>query len=208
VFKRRNPRNLRQKLVNLVIPGGGWGRSANYVMHRLRRLPDTPERIARGISAGVAVSCLPIFGLHFLSAAILALILRGNVLASLLATFFGNPFTFPLIAIGAMEIGSWLLGFETPAKASEAVAAFGAIWQELAANVLAVFTPEPFHWEKLSKFGWDVFAPYMLGGFIIALVCGPVSYFMSLPVIRAYHARRMARLRRRFEQARNAERTE
>jgi uncharacterized protein len=208
VFKRRNPRNFRQWLVNMVVPGGGWGRSASYVMHRLRRLPDTPERIARGIAAGVAVSCLPIFGLHFLSAAALALILRGNVLASLLATFFGNPFTFPLIAIGALEIGSFLLGFDTPAKASEAITAFGGIWGELARNFLAIFTPEPFHWEKLGKFGWDIFAPYMLGGAIIACFCGPAGYFLSLPVIRAYRARRMNKLRERFEKARQQRPTE
>lgn len=206
MFKRRNPRNFRQKLVNLVIPGGGWGRSTSYVMHRLRRLPDSPERIARGIAAGVGISCLPIFGLHFLGAALISLVIRGNILASLLATFFGNPFTFPLIAIGAMELGSWLLGFDTPAKASEAVAAFGAIWSELGANVLAIFTTEPFHWEKLAKFGWDVFAPYLLGGTIIGLICGPIAYFMSLPVIRAYRARRMAKLRERFEKARQADR--
>lgn len=195
-------------MVNLVIPGGGWGRSANYVMHRLRRLPDSPERIARGIAAGVGISCLPIFGLHFVGAALISLIIRGNILASLLATFFGNPFTFPLIAIGAMELGSLLLGFDTPAKASEAVAAFGAIWKELAANFFALFTPEPFHWEKLAKFGWDVFAPYMLGGAIIGLICGPIAYFLSLPVIRAYRARRMAKLRKRFEQVREADRAE
>lgn len=206
MFKRRNPRNFRQKLVNLVIPGGGWGRSTSYVMHRLRRLPDSPERIARGIAAGVGISCLPIFGLHFLGAALISLVIRGNILASLLATFFGNPFTFPLIAIGAMELGSWLLGFDTPAKASEAVAAFGAIWSELGANVLAIFTTEPFHWEKLAKFGWDVFAPYLLGGTIIGLICGPIAYFMSLPVIRAYRARRMTKLRERFEKARQADR--
>jgi uncharacterized protein (DUF2062 family) len=206
VFKRRNPRNFRQWMVNMVVPGGGWRRSASYVMHRLRRLPDTPERIARGIAAGVGVSCMPLFGLHFLSAAAVALVIRGNILASLLATFFGNPFTFPVIAVTALELGSWLLGFETPAKASEAVAAFGAIWSELAANFLAVFTPEPFHWEKLAKFGWDIFAPYMLGGAIIGLVCGPAGYFLSLPVIRAYRARRMNKLRMRFEKARQTTR--
>ena len=47
---------------------------------------------------------------HFLSAAALAWVLRGNILAALLGTFFGNPFTFPLIVVGAMETGSLILG--------------------------------------------------------------------------------------------------
>lgn len=208
VFKRRTPRNLRQKVVNFFVPGGGWGRSASYVMHRLRRLPDSPERIAKGIAAGVGVSCTPLFGLHFLSAALMAWALRGNILASLLATFFGNPFTFPIIAVSALELGSWLLGFENSVKGTEAIAAFGAIWAELGRNLLALVTAEPIEWVKMRYFGWDVFVPYMLGGMIIGVICGVPAYFLSLPVIRAYHAQRMKRVRKQFEIARRKERVQ
>jgi len=205
VFKRRSPRNFRQQLVNIFYPGGGWGRSANYVVHRLRRLPDTPERIAKGIAAGVAVSCLPLFGLHFVSAAALAWALRGNILASILATFFGNPFTFPLIAVGSLELGSFLLGRETSVKAYDAMRAFGAIWSEIGLNLLALFTAEPVNWEKLNTFGLDVFAPYMLGGAIIGTCCAVPAYFLSLPVIRAYRNRRLKKLQERFRMAREKE---
>lgn len=202
VFKRRTPRNFRQKLVNFFVPGGGWGRSASYVMHRLRRLPDSPERIARGIAAGVGVSCTPLFGLHFLASALVAWALRGNILAALLATFFGNPFTFPIIAVTALELGSRLLGQEVSMSSAEAIMAFGAIWAELGQNALALFTSEPVTWVKMRRFGWDVFAPYMLGGAIIGVICGVPAYFLSLPVIRAYRRRRMKRLQARFQQAR------
>jgi len=205
VFKRRSPRNFRQSLVNFFVPGGGWGRSANYVMHRLRRLPDKPERIAKGIAAGVGVSCLPLFGLHFIAAASVAWALRGNIFASLLATFFGNPFTFPIIVVSSMELGNFILGREKTIKASEAMSAFGAIWGELWRNFLALFTPEPIVWEKLGKFGMDVFVPYMLGGSIIGAVCGVIAYFLSLPLIRAYRSRRLKKLQERFEQARKSD---
>ena len=46
----------------MAYPDGGWQRAGSYVWHRLRRLPDRPERIAKGIAAGVMVSFLPIFG--------------------------------------------------------------------------------------------------------------------------------------------------
>jgi len=205
VFKRRSPRNFRQSVVNLFIPGGGWGRSANYVMHRLRRLPDSPERIAKGVAAGVAVSCLPLFGLHFIAAASVAWALRGNILASLLATFFGNPFTFPIIVVSALELGNFLLGRDKSAKASEAMSAFGALWGELGRNFLAVFTSDSIVWEKFGRFGWDVFVPYMLGGAIIGTVCGVIAYFLSLPLIRAYRNRRLRKLQERFEQARKSD---
>ncbi|MGY6547842.1 MAG: DUF2062 domain-containing protein [Roseinatronobacter sp.] len=205
VFKRRTPRNFRQKLVNFFVPGGGWGRSASYVMHRLRRLPDSPERIARGIAAGVAVSCTPLFGMHFVSAASLAWLMRGNVLASLLATFFGNPFTFPVIAVSALELGNFLLGRSTSAKAYEAMRAFAAIWSEIGRNLRAVFTADPVSWEKMNTFGLDIFVPYMLGGIIIGAICGPIAYVLSLPVIRAYRKRRLKSLQNRFAMARRAQ---
>jgi uncharacterized protein len=202
VFKRRTPRNFRQSVMNFFIPGGGWGRSANYVMHRLRRLPDSPERIAKGIAAGVAVSCTPLFGLHFIAAASLAWVLRGNIFAALLATFFGNPFTFPIIVVSALELGNFLMGRDRLIKAYEAMNAFGAMWAELGHNFLALFTSRSAHWDKLAKFGWDVFLPYMLGGTIIGAICGVIAYFLSLPLIRAYRKRKLKKIQERFELAR------
>jgi uncharacterized protein len=188
--------------MNFFIPGGGWGRSANYVMHRLRRLPDSPERIAKGIAAGVAVSCTPLFGMHFIAAASLAWVLRGNIFAALLATFFGNPFTFPFIVVSALELGNFLLGRDRMISAYETMNAFGAIWAELGHNFLVIFTAETAHWHKLGKFGWDVFVPYMLGGTIIGAICGVIAYFLSLPLIRAYRKRKMKKMQARFELAR------
>ena len=56
------------------------------------------------------MSFTPLFGLHFVFAAALAWVMGGNMVAALLATFVGNPVTFPLIAAVSMEVGTWLLG--------------------------------------------------------------------------------------------------
>ena len=45
-----------------------------------------------------------------LLAALLAKLMRGNVIASLLATFVGNPLTFLPIAAISMQTGNFLLG--------------------------------------------------------------------------------------------------
>ena len=45
-------------------------------------MPGTSGSIAIGVASGVAASFLPFIGLHFLIAALIALLLRGNVLAS------------------------------------------------------------------------------------------------------------------------------
>lgn len=204
VFRRRSPRSFLQWLKNLAYPDGGWGRAGSYVWHRLRRLPDTPERVAKGIAAGVMVSFLPIFGFHFLSAAALAWLLRGNILAALLGTFFGNPLTFPLIVVSAMETGSLILGqghMQTPGRVMRR---FGLVWDEIMTNAVALFSPEALRWNQTQGFFADVFLPYMLGGTLVGAVVGLVAYAVSLPIIRAYRARRQRNLQKRFERARRA----
>lgn len=88
VFKRRDPKPFFRSLQEFVWPRGGWSRAIQYVNHRVRRLPDTPEKIARGIWAGVFTTFTPFYGLHFFVAMFFATIMRGNILASLMATFF------------------------------------------------------------------------------------------------------------------------
>ena len=55
VFKRRNPRTLWGWTREMVYPQGGFRRATQYVLHRMRRLPDSPQRIARGVFAGSVV---------------------------------------------------------------------------------------------------------------------------------------------------------
>ena len=108
--KRRKQRTWMQSATELVYPASGWSRAIEYVKLRLKRLPDTPHKIAIGIACGVFVTFSPLFGLHFFLAALFAWILRGNVVASLLATFVGNPITFPFIAATSYRTGLWLMG--------------------------------------------------------------------------------------------------
>ena len=94
-------------------PRGGWARAFEYVKLRLNRLPGSPEQIARGIWAGVFASFTPFFGLHFLLSALIAVILRGNILAALLGTFIGNPLTYVPIAWVGIQSGHMILGDPT-----------------------------------------------------------------------------------------------
>ena len=64
IFKRRDPKTYLRAVVEFVWPRGGWARAFHYVRHRLRRLPDSPERIARGMWAGVFAAFTPFYGLH------------------------------------------------------------------------------------------------------------------------------------------------
>lgn len=110
LFKRRNKQPLLHRLRAAVWPRPGWRRSARYAAHRLSRLPATPYRIAAGFACGAAISFTPLIGMHFFGGALLAMLVRGNVLASALGTAIGNPWTFPFIWAWTFAFGRWLVG--------------------------------------------------------------------------------------------------
>lgn len=202
MFKRRDPRSYGQIASDLIWPRGGWRRALAYVLHRLRRLPDQPHRIARGVAVGVFVSFTPLFGLHFFLAAGVAWLLRGNVLAALLATFVGNPITFPFIAMLCLTAGRWLLGVHGMVSPQMIFGEFTRASGELYHNVLASFTDRTAHWDRLAEFYDRVFLPYALGGLIWGLIAAVAAHYLTLPVIRAYHARRAKKMAERIARMR------
>ncbi|MEP5152302.1 DUF2062 domain-containing protein [Planktotalea sp.] len=192
VFKRRDKRSWLRAIWEAIYPKGGWARAFHYVKHRVRRLPDSPERIARGIFAGVFVSFSPLFGLHFLAAFLLARLMNGNLFAAILSTFFGNPLTFVPIAYVSMKTGNWLTG--AAGNAEHIRHGFGEVfagaWRDLWGNLKALFTGRYTDWAGLIEFYEDVFFPYLIGGVLPGIVSGLICYYLSVPVIRAYQKRR------------------
>ncbi|WP_101065586.1 DUF2062 domain-containing protein [Roseovarius salinarum] len=201
VFKRRDRRPIWRIVADFFYPKGGWARAFHYVKHRLRRLPDPPHRIARGIFAGVFVTFTPFFGLHFFGAVALAWVIRGNIVASLLATFVGNPLTFLPIGVVSLQTGYFLLGREgldsAAARRSLGAKSIDA-WRDFKSNLIAIFTDTPANWSKLALFYDEVFFPYMVGGIIPGLVTGLIAYHISLPLIRAYRNRRKGVLKAKW----------
>lgn len=202
MFKRK-PRSYSQMATEMVYPRGGWKRAAQYVIYRIRRLPDQPHRIGRGFGAGVFISFTPFFGAHFLGAAVIAWLIRGNILAALLGTFIGNPLTTPLIAVTSVGLGRWILGVHGTMRPSailhEFTAAGGQLWQ----NILAVFTSASTRWDAMAVFYDNIFLPYLVGGLVPGLVAGIVAHYMTVPVIRAYHNRRAHKMEKRIAHLRD-----
>lgn len=197
-------------------PRGGWGRAAIYVKHRIRRLPDRPHRIARGIFSGVFVSFTPFYGLHFLTAYIVARVIGGNILAALLATFFGNPVTFPFIAAISLKTGYWILGLNADSEVTERLRAGGAeemsltlmakfsgAFADLWANFQAMFTEDLANWHRLEVFYDQVFLPFLVGGIVPGFITGLVIYYVTLPLITAYQNRRQVLLKKKLSELRD-----
>ncbi|NOC94057.1 DUF2062 domain-containing protein [Ruegeria atlantica] len=201
VFKRRDRRSPVQIASDFVYPRGGWTRAFHYVKHRVRRLPDTPDRIARGIGAGVFAAFTPFYGLHFLVAAIGARLIKGNILAALSGTFFGNPLTYVPIGVICLQTGHFLLGTEYEEGDTQGLMGkFASAIGDLKNNFLALFTDRVADWHGLSQFYDDVFYPYMIGGIIPGVVAGVICYYLSLPLILTYQQRRRAKIKAKFEE--------
>ncbi|WP_331460013.1 DUF2062 domain-containing protein [Cochlodiniinecator piscidefendens] len=190
-------------VVDFLYPRGGWARAYQYAKHRMQRLPDPPHRIARGIFAGVLTSFTPLFGLHFFVAAFLARVMQGNIMASLLATFFGNPVTFPIIATTSLQLGHWMLGNTYEGGEPRGlVDVFKGAARELFDNFFAIFTDAHADWSNLIDFYKEVFLPYLVGGLVPGVVCALICYYVSAPLLTAYQNRRKGRLKSKFEEIR------
>ena len=193
MFKRRDRRPMWKIAAHLAWPKSGWRRALHYLRHRMRRIPDSPHRIARGVFSGVFVTFTPFFGLHFLMAALLAMAIRGNVLAALLATFFGNPVTFVPIGTISMNVGGFILGQPESAALGgdrSIVGKFFDAWADLWHNIMAPFTGAEADWSRFMLFVSDAMIPYTVGGLIPGLICGLAAYYICLPLVVTYQNRR------------------
>ena len=202
VFKRRTPRTWARTAREFVYPPGGFVRATQYLWYRMRRLPDEPHRIARGVFAGTFVNFPPILGIQFVSAGVLAWAMRGNILAALLCTFLSNPITTPFIAVGSLELGHWMLGIDQPMTFLSVVAAFSNAATELWQNFKAIFTDAPTEWQSLAVFWHNVYFPYFVGSIIPGLIAGLIGYYITIPLLNAYQKLRKVRLKDKLEKRR------
>lgn len=195
MFRRRTRRPILERLQSIFFPRKGWRRGFEYLGHRMKRLPDTPHRIAVGIAAGGFVSFSPFFGFHFVYAALVAWIFRGNIVAGLIGTAIGNPLTFPAIAASSLGLGRWMLGVEGRALDFAQIAhafseAFGGLWQTMKSWV----GMGESQLGRLADFFHSVFLPYLVGGIFTGAACAVVTYLICRPIVAAYQSRRRARL--------------
>jgi len=200
VFRRRDRRSPLRAIADFLWPRGGWTRAFHYVKHRVRRLPDSPERIARGIAAGVFTSFTPFYGLHFIVAALLARLFNGNILAALSGTFFGNPLTYVPIGVASLQTGHWLLGTDFDTEVDHSlIGKFFGVSKDVWNNLVALVSDREADWHGLQLFYNEVFLPYMIGGVIPGIIAATVCYFLSVPLIRVYQQRRRSKIKAKFK---------
>ena len=194
MFKRRQPLTKLQLLREIFWPSMGWMRTGKFVKHRVLRLSDSSYKIARGLATGASMSFSPLVGSHFIQAGIIAYLIKGNILASFIGTFVGNPWTFPFMWYASYVLGVWLfglVGFEN----------LGEMPDEMTFSVM---------WEMIKGDPLRLFVPWLLGGYILVILSWPFYFLIFFYLVRAgKRARRIAkehRLKKKIQkQFKNAE---
>jgi len=207
LFNRRTKQSFREYIHGLIYPRQGWRRTFGYFVHRLKRLPDSPHKIALGFACGIFVCFTPFFGLHVLLAALLALVIRGNVLAALIGTLFGNPFTFPVIGTICYRFGHFLLGLGREDPRTETLrSAFGRAATEFRQNIENMLESRPVSWDGVNDLIQLTLMPYFVGGAFIGVVFSALIYVVARSLVQAYQNRRKRLLAaRRIRTADSAE---
>jgi uncharacterized protein len=175
---------LWQRLRSWLWPHIGWGRAFSYVVKRLKRLPGSPHSIAAGVAAGVMVSFTPFFP-HLATASLVAMVIRGSVVAAWVGTLIGNPSTFPIIWLLAYNLGLILMGHPPVSE------------PQFEAESRLATLPEPFtvEWvngwvERAAAWTKAKFLPMAIGGVPLGILAGLVCYVPLVRIITAVQERR------------------
>lgn len=179
LFKRRTQPGILQRLRTWVWPRRSWSRSLRYFLLRLKRVRATPHQVALGCAAGVFASITPLLGTQMVLAALLAYVIRANIPAALIGTFFGNPVSWPLIWAGTYVSGCYLLGIENGI-------ALDSLQYYVNGLAAAVATWSPDVIDSAVTFVWPVVKPMLAGSLLIGIAVGVVIYYTLRPVIAAY----------------------
>jgi hypothetical protein len=187
VFSSRERRGIGRRLRNFVWPEIGFRRSAQYLLHRLSRISSSPHVIAMGFAAGAFASFTPLVGFHFVTAALVALIMRGNLVASAVGTVVGNPLTFPFIWVACYNVGALMLGMDLRSSVDISVhhaSGHGFISHPIETVGMIWRTVEP------------IILPMMIGGIPLGLIAGIICYFPIRALVSRFQERRRDALAR------------
>jgi uncharacterized protein (DUF2062 family) len=177
LFRRRTPLKLGERLRETLWPRGGWPRAIRYFGKRILRLSGSPHAIALGFAIGMFIAWSPLFGLHYVIAVAAAFLLRGNVIATVLATTIGNPLTLPALWAADFKVGELVLGGHH-------------------ARRLAFDLPQSIAHKSLDAI-LPIVKPIFVGSIPLGLITGFISYFVVRAAVQAYQEARRERLEAR-----------
>ena len=158
-------------------------RSLRSYWHALRDQmvsdPLSPNRVATGWALGMFIGCTVPFGLQLMVSVPLAFLLRVSKIGATVGTLITNPMTILFIYPVQTWVGSRLLGMPLS-------------WdyvRDACAKLASVSLLSASGWETLSDVGGRVLGGFFFGGFLLAAVCTPITYFAVKRIVCEYRAR-------------------
>lgn len=170
---------MPRKLLKRYLPDHhalGERRGFRYLgklLHDPNLLHINRRSVAGAVAVGFFVAFLPIPA-QTLVAAILAIVLRVNLVIAVALVWITNPVTMPAVFYFCFRLGGWLLGKPLPGPA---------------------FQPRlEWFWERLEI----IWAPFLLGSLVTGTILAVTAYFAvhflwRMRVIRALQQRRLRR---------------
>ena len=128
-----------------------------------------PEDIAGGWALGMFIGCAIPFGLQLVIAIPLAMMMRVSKLGATLGTFITNPVTIFFIYPAQTWLVNRLLfnGSLTYTKLAET----------------------EWCWKSVRALGGEIMASFFLGGFLLAAIMTPITYFFVKRLVVRHRAR-------------------
>ena len=161
--------NLRRKLIHFYV--------------KIVRAEGTPTYIARGWALGMFIGCVIPMSAQLLISIPLSFVLRCSKIGATLGTFITNPVTVIFIYPAQCWVGNKIIGGSLTWEATKKAA------HDLMKLDISGFL----------HLGGDLIASFFVGGFLLAAVCTPLTYFGVYHLVLRY---------RRIKEALKAKRRE
>lgn len=186
MFSPRHKPGILARARNVLWPSIGLRRAWRYRLARMARMKSSDHRLAMGFAAGAFVSFTPFIGLHFVLAAAVAFVMRGNLVASAVGTVVGNPLTFPAIWLATYNIGAALLGLSRKQSVTMDGVSQMSLWSD---GPMAVAS---LAWQNIGP----VLLPMCIGALPLGLACAATCYAAVFAGLKGLRQGRSAGLKR------------
>ena len=145
----------------------------NVIYQKIVGEDATPEYIARGWAIGMFWGCVGPFGLQLMVSIPTAFIFRASKIGATVGTLITNHFTIFVIYPIQCYVGSKLIGA-------------GLSYDTIKHAMTKVINEQSY--DALISCGTDLMWSFFAGGFLMAVVFVPITYFGVLSIVKKYRA--------------------
>lgn len=138
-----------------------WKRKLICLYAKIVRDDGSPSYIARGWAIGMFIGCVIPMSAQLVISIPLSFVLRGSKIGAALGTFITNPVTVLFIYPAQCWVGNKIIGGDLTWEATEKAAGGSSSWIFPVSCISAA----------------TLIASFFIGGFLLAAVCTPITYF-------------------------------